>query len=191
MRALTEHQPYADLIMAGVKDVVNRTRPVPSTLPQWRRCQNCGMCCAPDDIYVVPCESTAPHLTKPDGPFPFRLGIHAAASVDRLAAKRPDIITHAAAVADLPSYCDGDGPIPALGVLLGFVTVTGQHHADECAQHRGQYRRVHDGYEQRIDYCSQWALPDGWHYALTDPEPLDTPLPMKGQPGFWQLPETK
>ena len=39
MRVLTVRQPWADLIMAGVKDVENRTKPVPSTLPQSVFCQ--------------------------------------------------------------------------------------------------------------------------------------------------------
>lgn len=41
-RALTVRQPYASLIMAGLKGVENRSWPVPSTLPQWGDCPTHG-----------------------------------------------------------------------------------------------------------------------------------------------------
>jgi hypothetical protein len=176
MCALTEHQPYADLIMAGVKDVVNRTRPVPSTLPT-AGCDVCG-----DSLHYGPDRDGIDRCQRCGGfptPFPFRLGIHAAATPATDLPPWLNEVTSQLGHTLLPRWNQG-------GVLLGFVTVTGQHHADEC-----MYPRLRRGDHYIEGYCSRWALPDRWHYTLTDPEPLDAPVPMKGQPGFWRLPETK
>ena len=67
MRALTVKQPWASLIMAGVKDVENRTWPVPST--------------------VVGCRTADGRLHSP-----LRIAVHAGLAVDYDAFKRhPDI----------------------------------------------------------------------------------------------------
>lgn len=190
-RVLTVRQPWADLIVAGVKDVENRTWPVPSTLPQWGRCDACECRYEPPP----PASFHGSHCRRghdgvavePDGPFPFRLGIHAAQKVDR------------DAVGDVAVRLMRDeerkvAPISVListapdrrGVLVGFVTVTDCHHADECGVDPEEGVPYAPG---RILHCSRWSEPDVYHWLLADPEPLDTPVPMRGAQRLWTLPE--
>lgn len=187
LRILTVRQPWADLIMAGIKPVENRSWRAPSTLPQWTRCSGCTTRWPP---YESPEYGKHWHGSKRgwldrtlDGPFPFRLGIHAAKH------HGPDVRE---ALIDL--YGDreyhiarslpGDRP-DRYGALLGTVEVTGCHHADECADHAtfGVRFRDHNGVR-----CSRWAQPDTWHWTLSDPQPLDVPIPMRGRQGLWRLP---
>ena len=145
--ALTVHQPWADLIVSGAKDVENRTWPVPSTLP-----------------------------------FPFRLWIHAGLTID----SNPDAHRKWA-----------EGAFPRLrlevGVLLGSVTVTGCHHADEC-------RRVVDNPQEvvvgrdvyvsdfgRVLRCSAWAEPGVHHWQVASALPLERPVPMRGRQRLWRV----
>ncbi|MDP8928645.1 MAG: hypothetical protein M3O70_08755 [Actinomycetota bacterium] len=176
MRALTVKQPWTDLIMAGVKDVENRPWPPPSTLPQWNRCYACGQRRPPGEM--LDCLRVD---VREDGPFPFRLGIHAGKTVDRdaiWALSRVDL--QAIGVVRRDDAFD-------VGVLLGFVTVTGCHHADECADERPCGVPSHrDGCVNR-QLCSGWAQPDQYHWRLADPEPLDGPVPMRGRQGLWSL----
>jgi len=142
-RALTVRQPWADLIMSGMKTVENRSWAAPSTLP-----------------------------------FPFRLWIHAAATLDKGAAADLHGTGVASSLADLPYY-QPPAPTPALGVLLGSVEVTGQHHADECWFAPDPWR----------PHCSPWAEPGVYHWELSDPRPLDRPVAAKGRLGLWRLDE--
>jgi hypothetical protein len=172
--ALTIKQPWADLIMAGVKDIENRTWPVPSTLPQWRKCNACGerdpkganggwpvhLMCLSDGTLV--------------GPFPFRLWIHAGATVDwqaAIALKRDPAIALL-----IRRACEQD----RCGVLLGSVTVTGCHHYDDCPHPTMQ--------DNGAGACSPWAEPGRFHWTLADPQPLATPIPMRGRQRLWRLP---
>jgi hypothetical protein len=175
MRALTVKQPWADLIMAGVKDVENRSWPVPSTLP-------CAICGRPEG-------GADPEDGHDFDPFPFLIGIHAAKAADRTDRSR-----YAWNVCFLANrYANVE---PALGVLLGFVTVTGCHHADECMTGRVCHRPCQDPVRDRVPHqhvprpCSRWAEPDVYHWTLTAPEPLDAPVPMRGAQRLWRLPET-
>ena len=198
LRILTVRQPWSDLIMAGVKDVENRSWPVPSTLPQWQRCNRCGRRSrdgVPETIPVHPKtgeRGTAVHWhdachptgvqgeLRDDGPFPFRLGIHAAAKPAENAG--PETwpvypVDWRTSGYELPE-------VYALSVLLGTVEVTGCHHADECRRDRPI-----EGCSSVADLtCSRWAEPgDVWHWTLTDPRPLDVPIPMRGMLGLWRL----
>lgn len=186
-RVLTVRQPWADLVMAGVKDVENRTWPVPSTLPQWRLWQS-----VPD----VPTNDAGRHRYDdrcpmhhciPDGQFPFRLWIHAAKTHDRAGFGQA-----------LSTYLDVVGPTGSIGVLtataparrgvlLGPVTLTGCHHADECRETRSAYRPGRG--ERWESFCSSWADPDAWHWHVEDPEPLAEPIAMRGRQGLWRLPD--
>ena len=69
----------------------------------------------------------------------------------------------------------------AAGLLLGTVEVTGCHHARDCFEYIRLSFGAHDS------YCSRWAEPDAWHWTLTDPQPLDVPVPMRGMLGLWRL----
>jgi hypothetical protein len=73
------------------------------------------------------------------------------------------------------------------GVLVGSVTVTGCHHADECLI--AGTPKPHGGMWVPDRWCSPWAQPDCFHWTLADPEPLDVPIPMKGRQGLWRLPD--
>lgn len=168
-RALTVKQPWADLIMAGVKDVENRSWPVPSTLPKAKRCERCGQTTADadeDGLFNWCSGGVRCEWLEQDGPSPFRLGIHAAA--------QPDTSASTPVWSELPG---GLGRLSERhGALLGTVEVTGCHDIGEC--------------ERKPGGCSSWAQYDqpAWHWTLADPQPLDTPIPMKGALGLWRLP---
>lgn len=184
MRALTVKQPYADLIMAGVKDIENRTWAVPSTLPQWLRCDECDY--RSRNVEQCPGGGWA---RVPDGPFPFRLWIHAAATVDWSSEAE-------AAVREYGRRALGDRPWAAEAVafmeriqsrtrvLLGTVAVTGCHHADECYGDHPTPAQFEHGV-QALGHCSRWAQPDAWHWTLANPQPLEQPIPAKGKQGLW------
>ena len=185
LRALTVRQPSADLIVAGVKHVENRSWPVPSTLSQWGKCDGCDARVPnvkPRDRHYHPTWHGSSTVT-PDGPFPFRLGIHAAATfadgwvtADGLYGTYR--LLHKPTGESAPWV-----PSSRLGVLLGTVEVTGCHHARDCFEYIRLSFGAHDS------YCSRWAEPDTYHWTLTDPQPLDVPVPMRGMLGLWRLPE--
>lgn len=173
--ALTIRQPWADLIMTGVKDVENRTWSVPSTLPQWYRCEQCTQR-RRDDAMLYRGHWHGSHngwmAMEPDGPFPFRLWVHAA--------KEPEPGSHASWASWI--LCDGSDE---RGAILGCVRVTGCHHADRCRETRSAYW---PGRGERWEiFCSEWAEPDVWHWTLADPQPLDTPIPARGRQRLWTL----
>ncbi|WP_315913597.1 hypothetical protein [Arthrobacter sp. lap29] len=59
-----------------------------------------------------------------------------------------------------------------LGNIIGLVDINPVHHADQCRDQHG-------------DLCSPWAQDGMWHWPLTHPQPLNTPVPAKGQLGLW------
>lgn len=200
MRALTVWQPWASLVVAGIKPIENRTWPVPRTLPQWVRCDRCGRrsrdgqpergpgngihytdACAPEWGLVG-------NLIT-DGPFPFHLAIHAGKAIVRsgwqpLFGTRPDLI-------DLMQRAVADKSLR--GVLLGYATITGCHHASACAQDETNDFPLHIGRTHTVwrkRHCSRWADPgDVYHWVLDDPVALDEPIPMRGRQGLWTLPD--
>jgi hypothetical protein len=192
MRALTVKQPFADLIVAGVKDVENRSWPVPSTLPRWGLCE-CGYRYGPDENYpatkAVGHQRNGPHgpwswcvgEVAANGRFPFRIWVHAAAKVNRGAVRRlvgeRTYLTARHLVGD-------DGFAGRLGAVLGSVEVTGCHHAGECRRFI-QYD-ANRSLPQGEHYCSRWAEPDAWHWTLADPRPIARPVPAKGMLGLWK-----
>lgn len=162
LRVLTIRQPWADLIMAGEKDVENRTWPVPSTLRAYCTfCQAVGYDGEPPKHHYIGCSTG--HVTQ----FPFRLGIHAA--------KAAEPASHPAWTTWLGSVASGLAGDDERGVLLGWVTVTGCHHADDC------YVPTPLG----PTYCSTWAQADQYHWTLSMPVRLAEPIPMKGCLGLW------
>lgn len=216
-RAITIRQPFADLIIAGVKDVENRSWEPPSTLPQWYRCDGCGgRYCprgdgnpAPHPVHPghhwLPSGITYGARTcgdwQPQGPYPFRLAIHAAQGWDHDASdKAAD--AHRRLRHDDSRWGDRRRAsdltvVGVTGAILGTVEVTGCHHADDCYPegHRatddctcgfGEFgtHEPHCGYEP---YCSPWAEPDRHHWTLVGPTPLDDPIPARGQQGLWRL----
>lgn len=64
-----------------------------------------------------------------------------------------------------------------LGAVLAVATVRTWHHADDCR------------HELSGRYCSQWAMPDQYHWELDHVCPLAEPVPCKGALGLWRLPE--
>jgi hypothetical protein len=40
------------------------------------------------------------------------------------------------------------------------------------------------------DSPSRWALPGWYNWALEFPQPIDPPMPYRGQPGLWSPPDT-
>jgi hypothetical protein len=186
---LSVRQPWADLEMAGVKDPENRSWPPPSTLPQWGRCPLCSArvepgCWKPGDLCFGDSTVGMGHVGRPavsDGPFPFRLGIHAAVEVDGPA---PEWVWR-------EWRALGRSPAPR-GALLGSVEVTGCHHAHECRDAGGCNCGAGGvyGHEPRCGEqqpCSRWAEPDVYHWQVHDPLPLDVPVAWKGRQGLWRI----
>lgn len=199
--ALTMHQPWATLIIAGIKPVENRGWP-PSTLPPapWHaqfRCPRHGWCEAADVTTAKTCLRCGPQDVvlqrgHTDGPFPFRLAVHAGTRFDHRGFERA---LHLACVAADPkddriglalAMTVGSSTDPAVrdaagfprGVVLGTVTVTGAHPADDC-------ERRSRGDASPAAHCSPWAEPYRWHWLLADPQPLPEPIPAKGRPRLW------
>lgn len=172
---LTVKQPWADLIMAGMKDVENRTWPVPSTLPQWYRCEQSGHARRSPDMVA---RTGALDCDTLDGPFPFRLWIHAGKEFADCGPEPWAALDH-----NPHDWASGPGDVLRV-VVLGSVTVTGCHHADEC-----MFWRHNDPLTRDEQYCSYWAEPDVFHWALADADPLSAPIPMRGRQGLWRLPE--
>jgi hypothetical protein len=61
------------------------------------------------------------------------------------------------------------------GMVIGTVDVIGCHHADDCTHNTGSAR------------CSEWAMPDHYHWVLANPMPVEIPFPAKGKLGLWNL----
>ena len=194
LRALTVRQPWADLIMARAKDVENRTKAFPSTL---LRCPVCdgrggrqgsvhwGDGPTPMGLGYSPCphcDDTPPDEWAAEYAYPVRIGIHAAAKVSW-----PDLDKPEWAAWEALNLWDNDHP--GFGVLLGTVQVTGCHHAEGCREAVGGSFDAEGTSWAEDAYCSRWAEPDVWHWTLTDPQPLDVPVPMRGMLGLWRLPE--
>jgi hypothetical protein len=119
-----------------------------------------------------------------DGPFPFRLGIHAGREFAD--GWKRETLAPGAFVLWHPKHGRKYWvPQNRLGALLGFVTVTGCHHADECAVY--SMDGAGDLDYVPLSHCSPWAEPGCFHWTLADPEPLDVPVPMKGRLGLWRL----
>lgn len=81
----------------------------------------------------------------------------------------------------LPSDLAEQGRV---GAVLGTVEVTGQHHANDCRDERAGWGEN----PLTVWHCSRWADPDCWHWTLADPRPLDSPVPVRGQQGLWDIP---
>jgi hypothetical protein len=177
-RALTMKQPWASLIMARTPDggclkpVENRTWPVPSTLPEWLVCDMCGR---RRRSLGRPCSGAC----HPDGPFPFRLGIHAGKDFDQAGFDRLPL-TRAVQNVVVAGFLRG--------ALLGSVLVTGCHDSTDCMKPDGLADA--EGLYHDWRFCSPWANGDDgvWHWTLTDPQPLPEPIPMCGHQRLWTLP---
>ncbi|WP_232676712.1 ASCH domain-containing protein [Nocardioides sp. R-C-SC26] len=57
----------------------------------------------------------------------------------------------------------------ATAALVGVVSLRATHHASDC---RGK--------------CSPWAMPDQWHWELTNPRTFDEPIPAVGRLKLWR-----
>jgi hypothetical protein len=94
---------------------------------------------------------------KPPVRAPFRLWIHAGKTYDR------------------DAYYDRQPTreqcASRMGKILGFVTVTNVHHEDDGC----------------LCGCSEWAMPDQWHWHLAGAHVID-PVPARGRLGLWDLP---
>lgn len=196
MRALTVRQPYADLIVAGVKTVENRRWVPYSTLPQWWLCE-CGERRYGEDTWDDPTGTHVRHYhptrfrsdgmvaqhdgywwPEPDGIYPFRLAIHAA---QKYSQEQADAVWARLDRRQIRGVFDlGGSAHDRLGAILGTVTVTGVHHADDCAE--GCFT-----WECGTTYCSEWAEPDRHHWELSDPTPLNESIPARGQQGLWTV----
>jgi len=214
-RVLTVRQPFADLIMSGLKTVENRSWPVPQTVAPTEDWYLRLWECSYYRSYHLPtgdvrkgtcsfgCYDEPACITGGPLPFPFRLWIHAGAGwadgwtwtrdgEERLAAVGldPRRIVHPGSGMVAPWV-----PSSRLGVLLGHVTVTGCHHADECIQSMSP-DDLDDSYQhgpwlgedQGVRYCTRWSDHESWHWQLDDPVLLDKPVRMRGQLSLWRLP---
>ena len=179
MRALTVKQPWGSLIIAGAKDVENRSWPVPAALLTPDPCPaGCG-CVRGDDPDRRDCGCDGPccmDIDWPEGRIPFRLAIHAGKTFDESVFLDSFVVK-----AMLDAGLNDAASIP-MGVLLGYVTVTGCHYSADCTKANTDGPGVHR--------CSPWANAGAYHWTLADPEPLPEPIPMRGRQGLWTLPES-
>jgi len=61
------------------------------------------------------------------------------------------------------------------GMVIGTVELIDCHHADDCTFETGSKR------------CSEWAMPDHYHWVLANPGPLEIPFAATGKLGIWNL----
>lgn len=64
------------------------------------------------------------------------------------------------------------------GMILGIVDVVSTHHSDLCADWAKPLGAAH---------CSPWAERDSWHWVVTRPSLLATPLKATGALGLWRV----
>jgi hypothetical protein len=119
-------------------------------------------------------------MQTPDGPFPFRLWIHAGQSIQWRTG--PDAIDSTLARAwsewgkvKVTLGYTPTATTPRTGVLLGSGQVDGCHDIGHCERTPGG--------------CSPWAQyePGIYHWQVSDPQPLDTPILMRGRQRLWRL----
>jgi hypothetical protein len=67
------------------------------------------------------------------------------------------------------------------GAVSALAVVTGCHHADDCwlAGDEAGFPAL----------CDPWAMHGQFHITLTDVRPLPDPVPWRGMPGLWRLPQ--
>lgn len=160
MRALTVRQPFAWAIAYGGKDVENWPRPL---------------------AYRGPAAIHAGLELHHPGFFPTQTpeGHAAAEALDALGGRgncwnpRHHIQT---ALAPVPH------PGLALGAVVAVAEIFGCHHADECMLPPYLVVTGRTG-------CCPWAMRGQWHIELANVRPLPEPVPCRGMPGLWQLPE--
>lgn len=92
---------------------------------------------------------------------PLRIAVHAGRTVDVAAT---DQLSDNGEIT-LPDYLLAQG-------LVGTVLVSGAHPASSCAGGMG---------------CERWGTRSGWHWQLSDPRPLDHPVPASGRQKLWNL----
>jgi hypothetical protein len=174
-------QPWADLLLAGVKDVENRSWQPPSTLPQWGRCERRLRPLGSRPGRWTALGTSASRATsagrrmaggRPDGPFPFRLGIHAAA--------KPDLSDAGTRSWRASTRRPGKPPTPTWPRRA--ARVGGGHRLPPRRRLRGV----------QPEHCSRWAQPDVYHWEVRDPQLLDPqlqdlPVPWKGRQGLWGI----
>lgn len=195
MKALTIRQPWADLIMAGVKDVENRTWPVPSTLSQWYACTECDHRMRQSLSHLTPKSHYAHHPSgiggewhkvEPDGPFPATIAVHAASRVtihdyNRAILRVPD--------PEAVQWVRGwrEHRDQTLGAIVGTVDLTSDHKASgrDCYLPNGAPHVEHQG----AYVCSPWGERSArvHHWMLANPQLLGEPVPAKGMLGLWRL----
>lgn len=189
MKALTIRQPWATLIITGVKDVENRSWPVPGTLWRQRRAA------WPND------RGTA--TTDYVSPFPFTVAIHAATSVTGRQGERIEYPggweTERAGHTYLlrnPSRLGWWPYALPLGAILGTVTVTGCHGAWECTE-PDRVPFYPEDPDWRLETCSPWGelYPDDrgrdvYHWTLKHPQRFPEPIPAKGRQKLWEWDDT-
>lgn len=103
-----------------------------------------------------------------------RLYIHAGKGYDSQALLQPAFRS-----VDLDFDATGatDRGIDIRGMVIGTVDVVDCHHCDDCPG---------------PDYadngaCSEWAMPNHYHWVLANPRPLACPFPEQGKLGIWNL----
>lgn len=92
---------------------------------------------------------------------PMRIAVHAGRTVDTAAT---DQLSSNGEIT-LPKHLLTEG-------LVGTVLVRGAHQATSCPGDPG---------------CERWGVSTGWHWELTDPRPLPTPVPARGRQKLWTL----
>lgn len=180
--ALTLRQPWASLVVEGLKPVENRTWKPSRTIRQWKRCNGCN-----ERALELDDDPDCGRIVN-DGPCPFTLAIHAGQRDDESAIAAWEALARARGVT---SWLDGGmatllATLPR-GALLGTVDVVDVHHADDCAKPAVGFQC--QGCGRNPCLCSRWAEPGVFHWVLDHPTALDEPIPMRGRQKLWPLPD--
>lgn len=182
MKVLTVRQPHASLIAAGAKPVDNRTWKPAGSLPQWKRCTGCG-----ERDTELDDDPDCGRVAN-DGPFPFRLAIHAAAKHHNNEFRRALSAARYDPEARAWIHAWWENRDAGYGVVLCTVEVAGCHHADDCRWYeRAVPERPGFARLEGVHYCSPCAEPDVYHWTFADPQPCEQ-VAMRGRQGLWDLP---
>lgn len=161
MKVLTVRQPWASLIIMGLKPVENRTRNIAGSFRG----------------------RFAIHVSKtlvPDGDPAWSLATAAGMDTDRFDGDE----LHLGAIIGIVDLVDVHTSDDCYAADLRRLHAI--HESDPAAFH-ALPDSGGGGIVGRIRQCSPWAMDGHHHLILANPQPLPEPIPAKGRLGLWEF----